>query len=149
MGGIDRERGEDRKHIRFVIRREMSPVLLGQPFFLRNQLDAMGSEGGNHVIDQAPAVLVLQNPDHGGDGPQLLFGRHAIGGTLAQPDGDLLLEARHANLEELIQVGGKNAEEFHPLEERGALVDRLVQHSAVELQPGQLAIDVERRVPQV
>ena len=62
---------------------------------------------------------------------------------------DLLLEAGDPHLEELVEVAAEDAEELEPLEQRRPGVERLVQHAAVELEPGELAIDVERRVPEV
>ena len=54
---------------------------------------------------------------------------------------DLLLDARHAHLEELIQVRADDAEELHPLQQRVLRVERLLQHAVIELQPAQFPID--------
>ena len=43
----------------------------------------------------------------------------------------------------------KMREELEPLEQRRPGVERLVQHPAVELEPGELAVEVERWVPEV
>src|SRR6185503_13114348 len=50
---------------------------------------------------------------------------------------------------EFIKVAAVDAEELEALEERGAGVERLMQDAAVELEPAQLAVDVERRMPDV
>ena len=87
---------------------------------------------------------------HGlGDGVELRLGRHAVGGALDDAGGHLALEPGHPHLVELVEVAAEDAEELEPLEERSAGVERLVQHPAVELQPGELAVDVERRIPQI
>ena len=65
------------------------------------------------------------------------------------PGRHLPLEPGHAHLEELVEVAAVDAEELEALEQRGARVERLVQHAAVELEPAQLAIDVQRRMPDV
>jgi hypothetical protein len=80
---------------------------------------------------------------------ELRLGSHAVGRALHDPGRHLTLESCHAHLEELVQVATTDRQELEPLQERGAVVQRLVQHAAIELQPGQLAIDVERWVPQV
>ncbi len=61
----------------------------------------------------------------------------------------LLLETGHAHLEKLVEIRTHDAEEFQPLEERVRLVQRLVEHALVELQPAQLAIDEVFRVTEI
>jgi hypothetical protein len=56
---------------------------------------------------------------------------------------DLLLEAADALLEELVEVGGDDPEELHPLEQRDAVVLRLVEHPPAEVEVGELAVEVE------
>ena len=78
------------------------------------------------------------------DALQDLGGRHAVGRWPGVARGDLLLEAGDAHLEELVQVAGEDGQEPGPLEQRVALVLRLVEHPRVELQPRQLAVDVRQ-----
>ena len=54
---------------------------------------------------------------------------------------DLLLHARDADLEELVQVGRDDAEELQALEQRHGAVLGLREHAAVELERLQLAIE--------
>ena len=56
-----------------------------------------------------------------------------------------LLEARDADLEELIEVARGDGQEAQPLEQRHGFIERLGQHALVELQQRQLAVDVEIR----
>jgi len=59
---------------------------------------------------------------------------------------DLLLEPRHADHEELIQVGGEDGQELGPLDQRDAVpVPGEIQDAVVELKPGDLAIQVAVR----
>ena len=74
-----------------------------------------------------------------------LGGRQAVGRRPGVAGGDLLLEARHADLEELVEVAGEDGQEAGPLQQRVALVLRLVEDALVELQPRQLAVDVRQR----
>ena len=49
---------------------------------------------------------------------ELLLGGGSVRGAPGDPGRDLLLEARHSHLEELIQVLAEDREELHPLEQR-------------------------------
>ena len=59
---------------------------------------------------------------------------------------DLLLERRDPDHEELVEVGPVDRDELEPLEQRVALVERLFEDAVVELQPRELAVDVQRRI---
>src|SRR6185437_7190890 len=65
-------------------------------------------------------------------GQLALSGRGQAGGV-RQP--------RHAFHEELVEVRAEDGQELDPLEQRRALVQRLVQHPPVELEPADVAID--------
>jgi hypothetical protein len=52
-------------------------------------------------------------------------------------------------LVELVEIGAEDGQELEPLEQRSAGVAGLVQNSAVELEPGELSIQVERGIAQV
>ena len=57
----------------------------------------------------------------------------------------LLAQAGHPDLEELVEVAREDGQELHPFEQRIALVARFVEHAGVELEPGQLAVEVGER----
>ena len=63
--------------------------------------------------------------------------RAALGDALPH----LGLDAGDADHEELIKVIGGNRQESHPFKRGMAGIDRFLQHPAIEMQPGQLAID--------
>ena len=106
-------------------------------------------ELGQHVVMQAATVLPHQVADDLRDGMELCLGGHAVGRTLDDAGRDLPLQAGHPDLVELVEIAAEDGEELQSLEEGGSGVERLVQHPAVELQPGELAVDVERRIPQI
>ncbi len=58
----------------------------------------------------------------------------------------LLLEARDANLEELVEIVADDAQEAQPLEQRNGGVLRQREHAPVECELRQLAIDRRRTV---
>ena len=63
--------------------------------------------------------------------------RTALGNALAH----LGLDAGDPDHEELIKVIGRNRKKSHPFKGRMAGIDRLLQHPAIEVQPGKLAIN--------
>jgi hypothetical protein len=102
-----------------------------------------------NLVVEAAAVLPHQVADDARDRVELCFRGHAVRRSLDDAGGHLPLEAGDPHLIELVEVAAEDAEELEALEQGGARVQRLVQHPAVELQPGELAVDVERRVPQI
>src|SRR5262249_24845836 len=57
---------------------------------------------------------------------------------------ELLLQARDANHEKLVEVGRKDRQKFQPFEQRLRRIERFIQHAAVELDPAEFA--VEKRI---
>ena len=68
-------------------------------------------------------------------------GVSAVGAAFGDAFADLRLDAGDADHEELIKVIGGNRQESHPLQRGMAGIDRFFEHPAVEMQPGQFAID--------
>src|SRR5260370_21836694 len=54
---------------------------------------------------------------------------------------DLLLNSRHQNFKELIQVRAENRKELDPLNKWLRRILCFLEHAAIEFQPAQLAID--------
>src|SRR6266566_3547109 len=78
------------------------------------------------------------------DGGELLGGCQPVRPIVLRRDArvHLLLQPRYPDLEELVQIGAEDREELEPLEQRVRAVGRLLQHAAVELEPGELAVEV-------
>ena len=72
---------------------------------------------------------------------ELLGRRQAVGAALGDALADLRLDAGDADHEELVEVIGGNRQESHPLQHGMAGIDRFLEDAAVEVQPGELAID--------
>ena len=75
------------------------------------------------------------------DQMQLLFGGQtgfAVGMLFVH--GGHVAQAADADHEELIQITGKDCEEFEALEQRHVLILRLGEHAGVELQPRKLTV---------
>ena len=128
--------------------REVSAVGLGQVLEAA-QDDPFALQAGQHFLGEAAVLLGDHLPDGLADAFQLLARRHPVGAGAAGDAGlHLLLQAADADHEELIQVGAEDRQELEPFQERHLGVLGLLQHPAVEFQPAQFAVDVQRRVVQ-
>jgi hypothetical protein len=76
------------------------------------------------------------------NGSQLLAGGHAIGRRLRQRGVDLLFEAGDPDLEKLVDVLAQDRQEANPLEKRERLVLGHGEHAFVEVELGQLSVQV-------
>src|SRR6266436_10173050 len=75
------------------------------------------------------------------------FGRtQSIRSNIGRFAFDLLFNPSDADLEELVQVRAEDAKKLHPLDQRLGRVLRLLQNSAIELEPAQLAINEILRI---
>ena len=94
-------------------------------------------------LDVGLADLRGELRDHRDALGDLLLGRAAVDGQAVHAGADLLLEAADPLHEELVEIAADDRQELDALEQRRARVARLVQHAAIELEPGQLAVQVE------
>ena len=97
-----------------------------------------------HVVQH---FVLLVDQAHGAraDRLQLLGHGQPVRPALDRAGLQQLLEARDANLEELVEIRAGDAQESDPLEQRNAAVLGLFQHPLIEFQKRQFAIDVELR----
>ena len=75
------------------------------------------------------------------DQDKLLGGRQTVGAALGNALPHLRLDAGDPDHEELVKVIGGNRQEPDPFERGMAGIDRFLEHPAIEMQPGQLAVD--------
>jgi hypothetical protein len=96
----------------------------------------LGQAGPEHVAEAARLLLEHRHdplPHLQKEVAPLLRGRALV--ARGRPD------QRNPLLKELVQVRGEDREELDPLEQRRPLVERLLQHAPVELEPAQVAVD--------
>ena len=91
-------------------------------------------------------MAVVELADPLGDPAQRLGWGEAVRAAGVDPGVDLVVHAGDADHEELVEVGDEDGEELHPLHQRQRLVAGELEDAVVELEPGQLAVDVQRRV---
>ncbi len=142
MARIDGQRGEDRE--------DLVDEPLAQPGVMVRQRGVV--DDGDTLVGELLAeagedrrMLVDEGLDAGPDLGQLFGGGPPVRRDRGRSGGDLLTEAGDPDLEELVEVAGEDGQELRPLEEWVALVARLVEDAGVEVEPGDLAVEVGRR----
>ncbi len=113
------------------------------------RVETLRRQRRQHVVHQALAVLTRQIPHGRRDGRSWSSGvmPSAVRSTI--PAASCCLQPGDPDLEELVEIAAEDAEELEPLEQRRAGVERFVEDPPVELEPGELAVQVERRVPKI
>ncbi len=118
---VDRERRQDREDLVQEALAQLQPPF--RAFLVRHDADVLLRELVAH-LEVRPRVgrLELQHPVP--DLLQHLGGGQAVGRRPGVTRGDLLLEARDADLEELVEVAGEDGQEAGALQQRVPLVLR-------------------------
>ena len=138
--GVDGQRGEDGEDFAFEVVVEVGAR--GRfDVGVTVEADAFGGEAGADFLTPASVLVCDETADAMGDGGELLCGGKAVGSGGLRAGLHDLFEPGHADLEEFVEVGRDDAEEFEALEERGGGIFGLIEDALVEFQPTQLAID--------
>ncbi len=145
---IDGERRQHREHAFLKLGFQPVAILIRKrsraydvDFFLGKILLQNGKRG---LLLHLQVVDFLQN----------IFELFCRGLAVRGPDGDLLahlaFETGDANHEELIEIGRRDGQETQPLQQRVIGVQRFLKDTAVELEPGEFAVDETRgAIPEV
>ncbi len=140
MRGIEPDGCQQRHHL--------AEEIVANPFLLRRgplgtpqETDLLLGERRDHLLVEE-AVLLLDDPlgarGHLAENRERL---HAVGPARGGTQLDLLLQARDADLEELVQVRRDDAEELEAFEDGNGLVFSLRQHAPVEFEGLQFPIE--------
>ena len=142
VGGVHADGAHDRQDLLFEVGPD--PLLLGGgPAPAAQETDPLAFQRGEHFVVEQTVLVADQRVGDGAD-PRQHFGRAQVVRTrLHGSVAHLLHEAAHPHLEELVQVRARDAQEAQALEHGGVRVARLLEHSAVEREQAQLAVDVE------
>ena len=139
MPGIERERVRTGKICALKLR---EPPVDGRGVVGRfEQVDALGGEQRGGRDQQAVCSSIWASAL--ADDRQFLLGAEPVERRLLDAGAELLEDRRHPDHEELVEVGGGDGQELDPLEQRVGVVLGLGEHPAVELEPAQLAVDVQ------
>jgi len=116
MGGVYGQRCQHRIDLVLVVGRQPLPVRLAQQPRLQ-EAETLGLQRRSQILGPASIGIPHECPDSLGHHPQTVAGRETIGHTLPPLRLDVLLEPGDADLEEFIQVGMGDPEEFDPLQQ--------------------------------
>ena len=108
----------------------------------------LGQRGPQDAVEDgglAPRLLAHLGTDRG----DRLRGAAAVLARPVDAAVDVLLQAGDAHHEELVEVARVDRAELEPLEQRDRLVLGELEHAVVELQPRELAVEVQRVVVEV
>ena len=108
--------------------------------------NAVLAERGTQLLVPAKVLILHELMGFAGKLVALLEQREAIGPGLAVAILDLLHQPRDSHFEKFVQVAGADGQKLQAFEQRNAFVLRFFQDTAVEGQPGNLAVDVVVRV---
>ncbi len=136
---IDRERRQQRKDLPQEVLLEPGPFPLGDI----RPVDQHDPLLRQHLAQFAPALLLVagQHRNRLGDAHQLLGRRQPVRALEGDAFAHLAAQAGDADHEEFVEVVGRDRQKPHPLQQRMGLVGGLLEHPAVEMQPGQFPVD--------
>ena len=144
MARIEGERREDREDLRLEVLRE--PRIDGRGVVGRlEEVNAIGGQQRPQVPRPASRLLVHLRQCPRPDDRQLFFGGQPVERGLLDAGAEFLQDGGDPHHEELVEVRAGNRQELDALEERVRRVLGLREDPPVELEPAQLAIDVQRR----
>ena len=133
-------RGDQGKDVLQVVLAHLLALFLGQPL-VAAQHDALLLQQPMQLGRQQP-LLLHDVAHHRQTLAHLLLGATAVHRQFPYPRTDLLLEATDAFHEKFVQIGTDDGQKLDPLQQRIARVLGFVQHSLVEGQPSQFAVQI-------
>ena len=148
-GGIHRHGRQDRVDGVFKILVGEGCLRLRQVLMPADDVQAFLLQRREHRAVQGGVLLLHHGVGPEGDGPELLLRRHAGDVLLCIVRRHLVLQRRHPDHKEFVQVGAYDAQEFQPLKEGRVLVPGLRQHALVEGDPGELAAHIVFRIAEI
>jgi len=139
MGRIDRQRRQHREDRLQELFLEPGHVGVDQ----RRRANDVDALLGQVLLQdrQRRLLLKLKPVDFLKNLVELLVRRQAVGRAVGDAFAHLPLKACDADHEELVEIGGRDRQEPHPLEQRMADIEGFIKNAAVELQPGEFTVD--------
>ena len=144
MARVERQRREHREDLVLEVLRQPGVDCRGVVIRLE-EVDALGRQQRPQVARPAVGLLGDLRERPAANHRQLLLGPQAVDRDLVDAGPELLQDGRHAHHEELVEVGAGDGEKLDALEQRVRRVLGLRQDAPVELEPAELAVDVQGR----
>jgi hypothetical protein len=138
---VERRRAQQRNDLGAEILLEPN-ALRGRPIITAYETDAGFAQRRYQLVVEHAVLLRDERVRFFGDRSQHVRGAQVVGACWCGVDRKPVFQTGHSNLEKLIEVRRRNAEEFEPFEQWSAGVHRLFQHAQVERKLRQLAVDV-------
>ena len=140
--GADRERRQDREDLLAEV--ALEHLARRARLLAADDPDpVLGERRADHVGELARVAAVLL-AHLLGDPLEHLGRGQPVGPAGVDPGLDLVVDAGDADHEELVEVGDEDREELQALDQRQRLVLGELEHAVVEVEPRQLAVDVQR-----
>ncbi len=117
MGRVDRKRGQDREDVLVELRRHVLALRLAQRIGGADPDPGHIQAGGELIVEDAH-LPIGERLDPAADSAQLLGRGGAVDCRGSDGGVDLLLEARYADLEELVEALAEDGEEVDAVEQR-------------------------------
>src|SRR5712672_2021604 len=144
MGGIDRYWGKQRIQFLLAVLVDKTSSF-GVQFVQAEDANAMlGQRRTQHV----PALILIVHEIVGEPRQSIAFFSQCetIGSSLVVAVLDLLHHGGHANLKKLVEIIGRDGEKLQALQERVFLILSFLKHTAIECEPGSVAVEVILRI---
>lgn len=104
----------------------------------------MCRERGPQLLAQDMASSFEERGNARPDRLELLGRRQRIGRILRRPRCDFASQSRDAHHVELVEVGTEDGQKLEALQQRHPFVERFFKDTRVEIEPGQLSIEVRQ-----
>ena len=141
MRGIDGERGEHREDLGEEVLRQPGALVVGQIAPAQDP-DALHLQLGADLVEEDPSVRFGDGLAARRDAGQLFARGQPVGAADGEAGLVAALQPGHSHHVELVEVGREDREELGPLQQGLAGVLGQRQHAGVEVEPGQLAVEV-------
>ena len=141
MAGVDREWCQHWEDLLAENRVQLGQLFLAH-LLAAHERDSRLCQGWNDLAVVDRNLAADQTFDSGADRLELLERRHSVRRGDRDSGQNLLFQTRNANLEEVVEVLAEDGQEAHAFEERELGILRHRQHPLIEVEPGELAVDV-------
>jgi hypothetical protein len=143
--GIDRDRGQQWVEFPLAISVHKAQRLIIQ-LVQAEHADSLIRERGTQAC--VPAVVLVLDKLVGQLGKNVSFGgeRESVRSRFVVAVFDLLHHRGDADFEEFVEVAGADGKKFQPFEKRVALIFGFLEHTAIEREPGRVAVEKILRV---
>ncbi len=139
---VDRERGEHREDLVEEVLRQPAALVVGQVPPAQDPDACSASSSGRTWSRNTLACASAMARLRVGDAGQLLARGQPVGAADGEAGLVAPLQPGDPDHVELVEVGGEDRQELRPLQQRLAGVLGQRQHAGVEVEPGQLTVEV-------